>query len=226
MGTELESSADLVYFRAIEEHYVALPNTLPYLSPEDFRLAQAWRRSGIPLELVRRVLSERAERRRAQTGQRARVWTLRYSDPHVRAEWERLQALTAPGERDAAPVIDVGSRLAALAAALPGDLAQRKRWAERITALGGSFEQVEEALAVLDGDLIAAIEGTLDDRERREHAAQAESALAAWRGRLAPAELERARRELLRRLLRRRYRLPVLSLFAPEAEPPGVGETP
>jgi hypothetical protein len=119
----------------------------------------------------------------------------------------------------------VGARLTALAAALPPGLPGGERAAERIAALGGDPEAVENALAAIDRELLEAAAEALGDEGQRQLEERALAGLGALADRLPAAELEAARGRLARRLLRRDLGLPVLSLFAPEAEAgdPGTG---
>lgn len=211
------SSEDHAYFQAIEETFIRLRGSPLLLSPADWQVARRWHRQGIPLELVRRCLEElfrERERRKA----RGKVQSLRYVASKVEEEWDRVRELAAGSERGEAPRFDLPARLEALARALPARLAGRERWAGRITALDGDLETVEEALMELDRELLEAIEAELDDDERRALEAEASESLAPLAPRLAAEQRQRSERELFRRLLRKRFELPLLSLFSPAAE--------
>jgi hypothetical protein len=213
------TAGDYAYFRAIEDRFIGLRGSPLLLSPSDFRIAQRWHRRGVPLALIERILPEVFARRAERAGARGKVYGLRYCAPAIESAWEEIQELQAPGEREtAAPALDVPARLDALAAALPARLPGRDELAAAMRALAGPPEAVEAALARLDDE-------TLDAAERRQRAAgraelerQAAASLAAVAGRLPAAEIDAAKGRLLRRLLRKRIGLPVLSLFAPEAE--------
>jgi hypothetical protein len=223
-GGTATDDADRAYFEAIEETFIRLRGAPLLLSPADWRVASRWRRRGVPLELVRHTLEELFERRR-ERGARGRIQSLRYCANAVEAAFEELSALQAPGERHPAPPLDVGARLTALAAALPPGLPGGERAAERIAALGGDPEAVENALAAIDRELLEAADEALGDEGRRQLEERALAGLGALADRLPAAELEAARGRLARRLLRRDLGLPVLSLVAPEAEAgdPGTG---
>lgn len=216
-----ESAEDHAYFLALEDLFIRLRGAPLLLSPKDWQTARQWRREGIPLELVRRTLEEVFERRRKR-GAKGYISSLRYCARAVEGAWAKIRELTAAGERGEAPAFDLPGRLDALAAALPEDLPDRSAWGRRITALGSEpgddLEAVEEALARLDEELLPAAAARLDEAGEEALEAEVERALAALAGRLSADELERSRRQLSRRLLRRRLGLPVLSLFAPEAE--------
>jgi len=74
-------------------------------------------------------------------------------------------------------------------------------------------------LSFLDGALAA-----LAPEERAALDATLDKALGAVAGRLAAAEIDHARGRLARQVLRERLGLPMLSLFAPEAQPPELPE--
>lgn len=212
------SAEDQAYFRSIEDTFIGLRGAPLLLSPADWRVAQRWRRAGVPLELIETTLAEVFARRK-ERGARGRIHSLRYCAPAVEAAWEEVQELTAPGEREtAAPALDVPARLEALAAALPPRLPGRDRLAEAIRALEGAPEAVEAALSRLDDETLDAAEKRLRAAGRAELEGQVEASLAGVAGRLPRREIEAARERLVRRLLRKRIGLPLLSLFAPEAE--------
>lgn len=216
---------DRAYFQAIEECFVGLRGAPLLLSPADYQVARRWRREGVPLDLVRRVLAELFSRRREQ-GAKGRINSLRYCAPAVAAAWQEVRALTAPGHRGEPAPIEAAPRLAALAAALPTDLPGRDRLAQAILDLGGGTEAVEVELAQLDAAFLAEVEAGLDGETRAALGSSVDRTLAHLADRLGAAELEEARARLHRQALRRRLRLPVLSLFAPEAEPREPGGSP
>jgi len=222
-GEAAGGADDHVYFRAIEDVFIRLRGSPLLLSPADWRVAQRWNREGVPLALIETTLAE-VFAGRAERGARGKIYSLRYCAPAIEAAWEEVRELQAPGEREAAaPALDVPARLEALAAALPSKLPGRDELAAAIRALSGPPEAVEESLTRLDEDALDAAERRLRAAGRAELERQAEASLAAVAGRLPAAEIATARGRLLRRLLRRRIGLPVLSLFAPEAEGAGTG---
>lgn len=215
-----EEESHRAYFEAIEEIFIRLRGAPLLLSPADWQVARRWHREGVTLDLVRRTLEEVFARRR-ERGAKGRIQSLRYCAPAVDAAWEEVRELRAPGDRAPAAPLDVPARLAALAAALAADLPDRDRWAGRITAAvagGGGPEAVEERLAGLDRELLDAATARVDDEAKERLAARAAASLKAVAGRLPADDVAVARRRLERRLLRRELGLPVLSLFAPEAE--------
>lgn len=213
---------DHAYFEAIEEIFVGLRGAPLLLSPADWQVASRWHREGIPLDLVRRALEEVFNRRK-ERGAKGKISSLRYCAPAVEAAWSDLRELTAPGERTEAPAFDLGSRLRSLAAALPG-IPTSERFRGRIAGLAGDPQGVEEELARLDREMLAAAEESLDPEGRADIEAAVEKTLAALGGRVPAEEIVRSRERLSHQVLRRRLGLPVLSLFSPEAERPGRPE--
>ncbi len=203
------------YFVALETFFIDLRGAPLQLASVDWQVAREWYEQGIPIELVRQALREAWERR----GERARkkILTLRYFRRAVLTAWRRAQELQAPAASGTAETLDVAARLVRLAAALPAELPEGPRWAQRLAGLGGDAEEVEAQLAVLDGEILAAAESALSAAVRRELEGELEAAVAALARRLPADELARARGRLWEEVVRRRWSLPMLSLFAPEA---------
>ena len=233
---DMEPSAeDHAYFQAVEEIFVGLRGTPFLLAPADWLVARRWHRDGIPLDLVRESLEEIFARRRERRA-RSRISSLRYCVTAVEKAWAERRELTVPGRRAKAPRLEVAPRLAALAAALPADLPRRETFAARIVELAGdpdagssstasrSPSEIEERLGELDRELLAAVEEKLPGAARRELDAEVERALAGIARRLPAAEIAGARERLARQHLRQHLRLPLLSLFSPEAEAAGASE--
>jgi hypothetical protein len=208
---------DHAYFQAIEEIFVALRGSPLLLSPADWHVARRWHREGIPLDLIRGALQEVFARRK-ERGAKGKISSLRYCAPAVDAAWAERRELTTPGEGAEAPELDLEPRLRALAAALPESSPSRETLAGRIALLTGDPLKIEEDLAALDREMLAGAAASLDVTARGEIEAAVEKTLAALRGRLPSAELERSRERLTAQVLRQCLRLPVLSLFSPDAE--------
>jgi hypothetical protein len=209
---------DHAYFQAVEEIFVELRGSPLLLSPADWQVARRWHQEGVPLELVRRTLEEVFAKRK-ERGAKGKISSLRYCAPAVEAAWAELRDLTAPGDRATAPAFEVAPRLAALAASLPESLPGREVLATRLTALTGDPQGVEDRLAALDREMLAAAADGLDAESRGEIDGAVEKTLTLLHGRLPADELKTSRDRLARQALRRRLGLPVLSLFSPEAEP-------
>jgi hypothetical protein len=234
---------DHAYFLAIEDHFVRLRGAPLLLSPADWQVARRWHRQGIPLELVRRALEEVFARRRERAA-KGRISSLRYCAPAVEAAWTEHSELAAPGARVEAETFDAASRLAALAAALPSiaggrsgpagpgglpgspglvglrGLAGLRAELVALADAGLDPQAIEERLAELDRRTLDGALAALDAEERAALDATLDKAIGTVAGRLAAAEIERARGRLARQVLRERLELPMLSLFSPEARPP------
>ncbi len=208
------------YFRQIETVFISLRGAPLLLAPADYHVAKAWHREGVPLRLVELKLAEIFERRRQKEGEdgKRQLVTLRYCRRVIERAWRKQQEMLAPGQADEPAALDLATRLAHLAAALPEDLPRREYWQGRVRALTGDAEEVEAALVELDRELLEAAGESLDGARREEVAARLAASLAPLRGRLPRSELERAEGYLREQVLRRSLALPVLSLFAPEAE--------
>lgn len=234
LDEDRDAHEDQAFFLAIEDHFVRLRGAPLLLSPTDWQVARRWRRQGIPLELVLRALEEVFARRR-ERGARGRISSLRYCAPAVEAAWIERSELAATGERVEAEVFDTGARLAALAAALPqpaagllsvvglaklrDDLAALAALAAA-TAAGLDARSLEERLAELDRRTLDEALAALATDERDALAARVERAIGAVASRLSAEEIEQARGRLARQVLRERLGMPMLSLFALEAQPP------
>lgn len=212
-----ESAEDTAYFHEIEDIFLELRGSPLTLPPADWHVARRWHRAGIPIDLIRRVLAEVFAKRK-ERGTKGKISRLSYCAPAVEAAWAELRELTAPGERLEAPAFDPSSRLRALAEALPPELSGRAGLAARIVSLAGDPQEIEEGLAALDREMLAAAAASLDGAARDEVEAAVEKTMAGLRGRLSAEELERSRERLTWQVLRQRLALPVLSLFSPEAE--------
>ena len=215
------------YFEAIEEEFIRLRGAPLLLSPADWRLADGWRQQGVPLHLVlesiRRVFERRAERQAASPESKQRnVSSLRYCRPAVEKAWAEYRELgAAPPVRRQPSAIDVPARLGALASALPPTLVDVELWRSRLMKVGGTAPEVEARLAELDVELTDTVFEALPFSDRDAVTAGADEALARLAGRVDEARLPDLRQRLVRRLVRERLGLPLLSLFAETASPPG-----
>ncbi len=222
---EDDALEDHAYFLAIEDHFVRLRGAPLLLSPADWQVARRWHRQGIPLELVRRALEEVFARRR-ERGAKGRISSLRYCAPAVEAAWTEHSELAAPGARVEAETFDAASRLAALAASLPAAGGGLRAELAALAGSGLDAQAIEERLAALDRRTLDGALAALGAEERAALDATLDKAIGAVAGRLAAAEIERARGRLARQVLRERLGLPMLSLFSPEARPPEAAASP
>lgn len=214
------SAEDQAYFRALEEAFLRLRGKATLLAAADWQVASEWRRAGVPLELVVTTMQALFERQRLKRPRRG-ISSLAYFRAAVAAAWEEALALRAGGGVAEEPMpLPVPERLARLTAALPEELPGREEIASALRELNGDVSQVEPRLAEIDRALLDRLAGGASPAEVQAMDAEVERLLAAHGGRLAPTEAEAARTRLRDQALRRRWRLPVLSLFSPEAQAP------
>lgn len=216
-GTVLETNETTEYFRAIERIFLSLRGAPLTLSEIEYEVARSWRAQGIPLEVIQKALESVFSKLKGK--KKRGITTLRYCAPAVEHAWEEIASLTAAGRTAAVEPIDVGARLAALARALPAELPEREGWSAQVAAVAGSAEEVERRLAELDAAILDRMESGMDEAAKRAADESLRASLAKLAARLPAKELEDARAQLLRQHLRRVYGLPLLSLFAPEADP-------
>lgn len=203
------------YFRTIEECFLVWRGSPLTLGSGDWQLARAWFEQGVPIQMVVDTLEDLFERRDEEG--KEKVASLRYFRSAIERAWSERQEMLAPAEELETPDIDVGARLAALARALPADLPQRRSWEERLLSLAGAPEVVEAALLSLDQELRLALQQALPERQRLALETTVQASCDKLAGRLPKEELERAAQRLTEQHLRRHWRLPMLSLFSPEA---------
>lgn len=216
--TSINESANLdhAYFQALEETVIRLRGSPLLLSPADWQVAKRWRRNGIPLPLITRILEEIFARHTSEGGQ-SKARSLRYFAKAVEEEWNLSKRLGATGVRRPPSELDVAARLGALANSLPDWAPNLDTCRETILGLSGSASSVESELAELDNRLMICVLEALSSEELGAFERQAEESLADLKSRLPDEEVRHALDRLLRQIVRRSKQLPVLSLFAPEA---------
>ena len=202
------------YFEAIENAFIRLRGAPFLLSPPDWHLVRSWYEQGIPRATVEEALEDVFRRRRDRGKDDKKVWGLRQCKKAVETAWLLQQDLEA-SVKSAVDETAGGfeERLAVLADALPDALKDRASWKDRILALRGQPEEIENALAEIDRELLDSAESALDagQAERLESALQ--RSLDTLATRLPAVEVERARDRLRQQLLREMADLPLLSLF-------------
>lgn len=211
------TAEDQAYFRAIEERFLALRGRATLLSSEDWQTARSWRRLGVPLELVVRVLEDLFARQRERKPKRG-ISSLRYFRAAVEAAFEEQLELAAGGGRGSVdsgpPVVE---RLSRLAAAIPAEAPGRGALTKAISSLTGGVEEIEAALARIETLWLGEFQASLDPTTSAAIDARVDRALGAARIALPADELAAARGRLVRQALRELAGLPVLSLFSPVA---------
>jgi hypothetical protein len=221
-GPEPPSAEDHAYFHALEAAFLRLRGKAALLSSDDWLVAQGWHRAGVPAELAIRVMEELFERARGRPrGRKGReISSLKYFRAAVESAWEEVAALSAGGRKERLEVMRVEERLGRLAESLGPGLPNRSAVDAEIRSVRGGVPEVEAALAEIDARLLEALWVGLEPAERSTVERSVAEALSTLRGRLPAEELALASRHLRNRRLRERFRLPVLSLFAPEAREP------
>lgn len=204
------------YFEVIETVFVRLRGAPLLLSPADWQVAREWFEAGIPLDLVRQTL-ESVFARRKERGARGRIQSLRYCADSVWQAWDETRELEAGGVRQTVATMNVQARLSGISGSLPEELPDREEWVERIEGLSGTSAEVEKSLAELDAQLLAAVERSLNEPDRKRLTARVDAVITGLQTRLPDDEIESARDRIRRGSLRELARLPLLSLFSPEA---------
>ncbi len=215
-ATDLEVSDESRYFHALEDLLIELRGAPLQVPPADYRVARRWFEAGIPLAVAERAIRGVFAKVREREKKPA-IFTLRYCTRAVESAWQEVRELTAAGRREVPSTVElvpVDARLADLAARLPAALPAREGWVARLSQLAGGAEEVEEALAQLDRELLAALTAGLDAEARADLERSVELALAPVASRLGASQLGEARARLFAQQLRRRAGLPLLSLFA------------
>ncbi len=226
---DFESSEAQRYFRRIEDVFIELRGAPLLLSPKDWQVARGWYERGVPLGIVEEALRDLFERRRARDID-ARVHSLSYCASAVDEAFRQVEELQAPGLRTSSSsssgagesgegAMDVPLRLERLARAVERALPQEHQdWGERIRALAGDAEVVENALARVDEELIESLAKSLEPARREGLDADVERGMRRVAPRLEEGEREQVSRQLRSRWLHRELDLPVLSLFSSAAE--------
>jgi hypothetical protein len=196
------------YFEDIEAHFAARRGTPFILSAKDWALMKSWHDEGVPLPVVIEAIDSVFEKNET-SGRQKKINSLSYCRHAVKELWkERKEMLVgAAGETpEAAP----GPLLDALAVQLEAVPAVAA-FAPRVRELAAekSVPRIEEKLMELERELLDAVIAAEDVAAIRAEIAAS----------LAGAKLDektRARTEEanLRRLVRERFGLPRLTLFA------------
>ncbi len=216
------------YATRIEEAFIAERGTPFLLSAKDWQLIRGWRESGIPSGTVIRAIRETFERRRAR-GIAGKISSVSYCAGAVEERWQLEQrGLVGQGEgrRDEKPE-EIAPRLAGLADALrsaegaapggidPGILKTGiGKAVAKVDALprDGTFDEIEEKLSAIEASLLRSLAKGLSPEASAEVEAGVVTSLGETAG-ISSEVVERMRRALTRREVRRRLGLPALTLF-------------
>lgn len=124
---------------------------------------------------------------------------------------KQFRAIVEPVDE---PELDIPARLDCLAASLPPNL---NAVAVQVHQMKGDAETIEQDLAELDREVVRQVTDELQPAEVEAVDRELADSLASMAQRLPAGELERATVRLREEILRRRMKLPVLSIFSPEA---------
>ncbi len=227
-GIAEEPPDEAEYATRIEEAFIAERGTPFLLSAKDWQLIRGWRESGVPVDTVVRAVRETFEKRREREIA-GKISSIAYCALAVEERWQmEKRGLVGQGEgrRDEKPA-EIAPRLEKLVAALR--LAEGRRPSgidpevlrkgiekavSKIEALprDGSFDDIEEKLSAIEASLLK----SLANRLSPESAATVEAGVAESLGEtagLATGIVDRMRRALMRREVRRRLGLPAITLF-------------
>lgn len=210
-----ERSPAKVFYDEIERAFIGWRVTPLMFATDDWLVSKAWFEAGIPLELILETLQAAVERQQEKAQEVKR--RLRYYDRLIQRTWRERQVLLAPATQPESPKLDIGQRLERLRRALiargPFQIIALK-----LEALRGAADEVEGQLEILDRELLDLADQALAAEEKQALSEELERALGHLAARLPAATLEESRASIRFQLLRRAFRLPVLSLFDPVAE--------
>jgi histone H3/H4 len=225
-GGEPPDEAD--YATRIEEAFIAERGTPFLLSAKDWQLIRGWRDGGIPVDTVVRAVRETFAKRRAR-GAAGKIASISYCAGAVEERWQmERRGLVGRGDegRSETPV-EIGPRLERLVRALRSaahaaggeieeGLLQKEigKAVSKIEALphDGSFDETEEKLSKIEAALVRRLARALGPAAAAAVETAASEALGETAG-IAEEIVDRMRKALVRREVRRRLGLPFLTLL-------------
>lgn len=227
------------YFSEIEELFTRRRGSALLLSTLDWALIETWREAGIPLAAVLRGIDDafdkyesRSARAASGKGRLRKVNGLAWCAQAVMQAAEQM-AEAAVGTAASAPVGQKESgfesehvrqfleaNVAAMTAACVPDGAQdaRESTAQRlrelaVDAANMSLDELDRTLTVLEERMVATLTTTAPEATLVSLRAEADTALAAFRGKMGTVQLRQVREQFLTRKLLAQYQVPRLSLF-------------
>ena len=218
------------YATRIEDAFIAERGTPFLLSAKDWQLVRGWHESGIPADTVVRAVHETFEKRRAR-GMAGKINSISYCAGAVEERWEMErrglvgQSVAAhdrtPGARETAEILAALARRLRAAAESRGagfDEGLLRKFldaaAAKIEAIPreGPFEECEGKLAAVESWLVKAIRRGLSPEQLAVVESRVAEALGETAG-ISADVVERMRRALTRREVRRLAGVPALTLL-------------
>jgi len=208
------------YFLEIEAHFAQLRGTPFVVSAKDWALIKSWNDESVPLAIVIEAI-DRCFEKREKSGRKGTISSIAYCRHAVKELWAERRDLQVGGE-GAVPEADPQSLLEELARTIEetagrqdaGMALRLSAVAEQVRASssGKSVPQIEEQLMTIEHDMIESLLGMMPEGERDALREEAEQLLAGY-GSLDVEVIRKSRDANLRRLFRKKYALPRLSLF-------------
>jgi hypothetical protein len=215
---------EAAYYQTIEEFFVSRRGDPLFLSNADWLLIRKWRRSGLPLRIAMRGITDALDGHAHSWGRKRKVGSLAYCAAEVDAARERWQrALSFDDEAETSVSAALGAFADALEAATGlgglGGAAARAAGAElrAWTVPGPSgpprLEELTRRLGATEKALLEALRADAAPATLAATLAEIEADLAPYRGRMPERVLDQIRDEAWARRLLARHGIPRLSLF-------------
>jgi hypothetical protein len=220
------------YATRVEDAFIAERGTPFLVSAKDWNLIRGWRESGVPADTVVRAVREAFARRRAR-GQAGKISSLAYCADAVSERWE-MERRGLVGKEFAPPAAAadaaaIGDRLRKLAAALldgpsprsgpfeesPGALRKAlDSAAAKVEEIPPDlpFEEIEHKLSSIEAALVRTGLKAMNSSSQNLVETRVSDALGDVSG-LAPHVVERMRKALTRREVRKLAGFPPLTLL-------------
>jgi hypothetical protein len=210
------------FFLEIESRFAQLRGTPFVFSSKDWALMKGWHDDGVPLAIVLEAI-DGCFAKRDESRRRGKISSLSYCRHAVDELWSDRRELYVGREPSELSDESPARRLAELADTLSGaseeirdELRQRLESAAatiRGLAEGHTVPEIETRLMELEQTLLDSLEAALSDEERSVIDGEVGEALSGMAG-ADPEAKEKTRTALRKRVVRRRFALPRLSLFS------------
>jgi hypothetical protein len=229
------------YFTEIEERFLQRRGGGLLLSTLDWALVETWKDAGIPLEAALRGIDDAFNRYDERPSKTKKVNSLAYCSQLVLAAAEDMKE-AAVGAASAEPVgkskagqgfepqvvvvflrrnadlleaakLQQASGVSPRSAAMDAAKTLRELAEEIENKPGGSLENLERRLTVLEEKLFAVLLASTPDAEMVTVRAEADRDLSPYRHKMSGAQIEQLHKQYLHKRLLEIYRLPRLSLF-------------